>query len=183
MEFEFVLRKLLEEFRKEKIRYALIGGFAMGVLGLPRATFDLDFLILRDDLEKLDRVLKNLGYTLQFRTENVSQYRSDDPRMGSLDFLHAFRKISVNMLARAMEKKLPRGKHSLYILQPEDIIGLKIQAMANDVDRKTKEMADIEALMRVYGRKLDWERLEEYFRLFEMDEEFKNLKGRFGNAN
>ncbi|MCM8778689.1 MAG: hypothetical protein NC898_05640 [Candidatus Omnitrophica bacterium] len=61
----------------------------------------------------------------------------------------------------------------------EDVIGLKVQAIANDPERKIKEMADIEALMGVYKNRLDWERLEDYFRLFGMDKELKQLKVRF----
>ena len=41
VDFEQVLRTLLTEFERHEIRYAAIGGFAMGVLGAARATMDL----------------------------------------------------------------------------------------------------------------------------------------------
>jgi hypothetical protein len=47
VDFERVLKALLAEFERHRIRYATIGGFAMGVLGVPRATADLDFLVHR----------------------------------------------------------------------------------------------------------------------------------------
>ena len=59
---EFEDEALLVEFRNHKIRYAAIGGFALGVLGYSRATMDLDFLVHRDDLEKLHERLTALGY-------------------------------------------------------------------------------------------------------------------------
>lgn len=182
MEFDLVLKRLLREFKEEKVRYALMGGFALGALGIPRATFDLDFLVNREDLDKIDRILKALGYELYFRSENVSQYKSSDPKMGNLDFLHAFRKISLEMLNRAMRKKIFNQKEVINVLEPEDIIGLKIQALANDPGRKTKEIADIEAILDLYKDKLDWERIREYFKLFEMEDEFEKLKLRFGNV-
>ena len=44
MDFEIVLKKLIKEFEKNDIRYALIGGFAVGLLGSGRSTMDLDFM-------------------------------------------------------------------------------------------------------------------------------------------
>ena len=49
------------------------------------------------------------------------------------------------------------------VLQPEDVIGFKIQAMANNPLRATNELVDIESLMASYGRKLNWARIQEYF--------------------
>lgn len=52
--FERVLEALLAEFDRRRIRYAAIGGFALGVLGYPRTTIDLDFLVHKDDLAGLE---------------------------------------------------------------------------------------------------------------------------------
>ena len=182
MDFEFVLRKVIPEFEKENIRYALIGGFALGLLGIPRATMDLDFLVQKDDLENLDKILTTIGYKLYFRSENVSHYRGENSELGSLDFIHAFRKVSLSMLKNAHNRKILGGEVQVKVLQAEDIIGLKIQAIANDSVRKLRELADIEALMNIYRQELDWDRLKEYFLLFEMEKEFKYFKEKFYNV-
>ena len=44
----------------------------MGLWGVARATSDLDFLVDREDLEKVDAVMKKLGYECRFRSENVT---------------------------------------------------------------------------------------------------------------
>ena len=75
MNFERVLEALLAEFDRRRIRYAAIGGFALGVLGYPRTTIDLDFLVHKDDLSKVHDLLTDLGYQRVVHTENVSQYR------------------------------------------------------------------------------------------------------------
>ena len=62
------------------------------------------------------------------------------------------------------------------------MIGLKVQAMVNDPARKPQESADIEALMRLYGSKLDWKRIQEYCNIFGMGEEARRLRERFGRA-
>ena len=62
------------------------------------------------------------------------------------------------------------------------MIGLKVQAMINDPDRRTQEQADIERLMTLYGKRLDWERIKEYYDLFDLGKEAKRLRKRFGHA-
>jgi len=183
MDFELVLKRLLAEFDGDQIRCAVIGGFALGVLGVPRQTLDLDFLVHRDDLTKLDARLSNLGYKRVFHTENVSQYRHDDGAWGSLDFVHAFRQISLAMLQRAKSYPVFAGTQSIRAVDAEDVIGLKVQAMCNDATRSAQERADIERLMAHYGKRLDWARTEEYYALFGLGEEIKTLKERFSRAD
>ena len=182
MDFELVLKTLISEFSRLRIRCAAIGGFALGVLGVPRQTLDLDFLVHRDDLPKLDDALTALGYARLFRSENVSQYRHPDAAWGSVDFIHAFRKISLAMLDRAREYPAVGGKQSLKTAQPEDVIGLKVQAMFNDPERRAQEQNDIERLMAQYGRRLDWNRIEEFYDVFGFAEEAKKLRERFDIA-
>ena len=176
MNFECVLRELLQMFKQEKVRYALMGGFALGALGAPRATLDIDFLVHRDDLGKLDRRLVGLGYKRYHHTENVSQYENSKADWGGIDFIHAFRKISLAMLERAIEQPVFHGTQKVRVLQPEDVIGLKVQAIANNPRRKAQDVADIEALASLYHNRLDWDRLREYYSLFKMEKEFLALK-------
>ncbi len=45
MDFEKSIKKIIEGFEREKIGYALIGGFALGLYGITRTTIDLDFIV------------------------------------------------------------------------------------------------------------------------------------------
>lgn len=101
MDFERVLKDLLERFDQSKVRYAVIGGFALGALG-----------------------------------------------------------------ARLMR-----------VLRPEDIVGLKVQAMVNDPKRRAKETADIEALVAANLESLDWDIIREFYELFDQKAQFQALKG------
>ena len=182
MDFEIVLKYILEEFQRQNVRYGLIGGFALGVLGVHRATVDLDFLVNREDMPKADEIMRSKGYGCAYKSENVSQYVSPAKIFGEVDFLHAFREISTGMLERAKELDIFEGKLKIKVLVPEDIIGLKLQASVNNPDREGKEYADIESLMGYYGSKLDWQRLEEYFSLFLRADKFSGLKIKYGKA-
>lgn len=182
MDFKIALNILLKHFHDHKIRYGLIGGFALGALGIPRATIDLDFLIHKDDLPKVNEIMEATGYECRYKSENVSQYVSLLKSLGYVDFLHAFKKSSVGMLERTKEFSLFDEKTKIKVLQPEDIIGLKVQAAANDAERLPQEYVDIEAIMERYGERLNWKLIEEYFKLFKEQERFKKLKDKYYNV-
>lgn len=182
MDFEQALKALLEGFDRSRIRYAICGGFALGVLGVPRATADIDFLVHRDDLDSLHDLLTKMGYTRAARTDNVSHYRHTDRVWGAVDILHAFRRYSLEMLERVQSHPVFEGRLAIKTLQPEDIVGFKVQAMANNPLRLAQEQADIEALASHYRHRLDWNRIQGYYDLFERGEEGRALRERFDHA-
>lgn len=182
MDFEKILPVIIEEFKKENVRYALIGGFSMGAMGIMRSTMDLDFLVDVKDLSKIEKIMRKYNYNCVYKTENVSQYVSDVKIFGEIDFLHAFRKISISMFDRAKELMVSQGKCKIKVLSPEDIIGLKLQALVNDPSRQNREYADIQEIMAYFREKLDWNLIEEYFFLFKKEGTFKKLKVKYGKV-
>jgi hypothetical protein len=181
MDFKLVLSKLLTSFEKENIQYALMGGFALGAWGVPRSTVDIDFLVHREDMEKVDAIMRGLGYECRQKTENVSQYLSPLKIFGEVDFLHAFRTPSLSMLESAEEKKMFGDTVSVKVLKIEDLIGFKVQAVANDESRKAVDIADIESLIAYNKDRLNWSLIEEYFTLFGLIELYNDLKKKYGN--
>jgi len=176
MDFEKTLKLLIKEFEKEKISYALIGGFALGALGIIRATIDIDFLIDFEDSEKIKIFMEKNNYRCIHKTKNVSQFTSNDQSKGSVDFIHAFREKSISMLERTREIKIFNNKHTIKVLIPEDLIGMKLQGAVNDKKRENRDFADIELLMEKYQKELDWNLIKDYFELFKMHEKYKILK-------
>jgi hypothetical protein len=55
-------QQIIDALDREGIPYALCGGLAMAVYELPRATMDIDLLILVEDLEKAKTVALKFGY-------------------------------------------------------------------------------------------------------------------------
>ncbi len=182
MDFEQTLTTLLTEFERTGIRYAAIGGFALGALGAERTTKDLDFLVERDDLEKIQQVMAQLGYLRMAHTPNVTQYGHPDSRWLCVDVIHALRRHSREMLQRAKTYPIFDRRLTIRVVDPEDLIGFKVQAIANNPDRRLQDQADIERLMGLYRERLDWARIQEYYNLFEMGDEAKRLRERFGHA-
>lgn len=180
MDFERVLRDLVTDFIEHEIPYALIGGFALGALGIPRATMDLDFLVTKDALRRVDEVMRQRGYRLRYRSQNVSQFAADLTSLGRVDFLHAFRAIATGMMERALEVAAFDGSLRLRTLRPDDIVGLKVQALTNDPRRERRDLADIELLAERYADEMDWRRVREYFALFgrlDLYEEIRDTHG------
>lgn len=176
MDFRTVLSKLLTAFGKHNIRYALMGGFAMGLWGGSRSTVDLDFLVNLDDMSKVDEIMTGLGYELRHHSENVSQYVSPLRVMGEVDFLHAFRRASLEMLQRAADKRIFNGSLTVKTLRPEDLIGLKLQAIKNNPKREENDLADIRMLIHIRKGILDWELIKGYCKILGMENIYEKLR-------
>ena len=119
------------------------------------------------------------GYECFYQTENVSQYTSPVNIFGEIDFLHAFRQLSLEMLDRALEKEIFEGEMQIKVLRPEDMIAFKVQAAVNNETRKNQEYADIESLMSYYKTDLDWQELERYFSLFSQNSLYNELREKY----
>ncbi len=175
MDFKAVISILLRRFEEMGVRYALMGGFALGLWGVGRSTVDLDFLIDRDDTGKIDAIMQKMGYERKFKSDNVSQYVSPLPVFGEIDYIHAFRQASLEMLERAAGKEIFGGQFKIKVLMPEDIIGLKLQAMRNNPSRKDADMADIKALASVRKGSLDLQLIRRYAEILDAQDLLKEV--------
>ncbi|MBL8994345.1 MAG: hypothetical protein JNM63_13465 [Spirochaetia bacterium] len=181
MDFEKTLRFISNDFQKEQIRYALIGGLAVGVWSPFRATADIDFLVEKKNLPQAKIVLARYGYSIFFESENVCQFQSDLKPLGSIDFILAFRPASLGMLGRAVTKTLFSDSLLLPVLRAEDLIGLKLQAFRNNPERRQGDLLDIENLLRSAQKGFDSELARGYFHslgLLELKTELEKKIGR-----
>lgn len=98
------MTSLLEEFvnftealNRQNIDYAICGGWAMAIHGLPRATVDIDLLILTEDLDKVWKTAQNLGYDVEglplsfdegtIEIRRISKIEKESKRLFTIDFL------------------------------------------------------------------------------------------------
>jgi hypothetical protein len=61
------LKSVIARLDDAAVPYALCGGLAMAVHGYPRATVDIDLLVMIDDLERLDAAVRPLGFDIPAR--------------------------------------------------------------------------------------------------------------------
>jgi predicted nucleotidyltransferase len=178
MNFERVIAEVGRQLDAAHVRYALIGGFAMALRGVQRATMDLDFILMIEDLEIAHGILEELGYRREFHSKNVSHYLAAESEWGRIDILHAFRKPTLGMLERSERLRISAGLE-LPVVHMEDLIGLKVQASVNDPTRAIHDWDDIRLLLeaaRCQGVAIDWGLVEDYLRLFGLEAKLAQLK-------
>ena len=124
--------KLVLEFKKENIEYALCGGLAMAVYAFPRATLDIDILIEPQTLEKAKSIAKRLGFTfdaglMKFSNEAVQIYRLTKVGSESNDTLALDMLLLTPEIKEVWETKqtLTWDQGDLPVVSPKGLINLK----------------------------------------------------------
>ena len=141
------LKSLIAALDKHKIDYALCGGIAMAIYDRPRATVDIDLLIVADSLDKVIEVAKALDYTVRgldmtFANDTIEIRRVSkiDPETGfvmSLDMLLVTPRIQQIWDSR-VQANWEGGK--LSVVSREGLIALK------RLSGRLQDLADISAL-------------------------------------
>ncbi len=180
MDLRAVLAALLDDLARAGVDHALIGGLGMAAHGVVRATQDIDLLVPGEEAERVDRIMRARGYEPLHASENVANYASADPALGRVDFLFAKRAATRSMLARARHHRALEGL-AIRAVEPADLIGLKVQASSNDPRRRTLDLADIARLLAIVPAG-DLERVRDYFRLFDREQELDALLADAGRA-
>ena len=71
------------------------------------------------------------------------------------------------MIARAKKMLVFDGEYEVKTLQPEDLIGLKVQAISNDPKNRFEvDAPDIKRILQLKIDEIDLELVKEYFNLF-----------------
>jgi len=63
----FIYEEIFRDFRKKQIKYVIVGGIALNLLGSLRSTADMDILVemSEDNLKKALSILKKHGYRVK----------------------------------------------------------------------------------------------------------------------
>jgi len=172
MKLKEVLRTLIDRFHRQQIDFALSGGLALSTMGIFRFTKDIDFVVDEVSREAIHQIMEGLGYEKQdFSTEEIISYVSPLKVFGQVDFLLARRKYTKAMMGRAKKHPVFDGEFEVKTLLPEDLIGLKIQAIYNDPkNRYLIDAPDIQQILVLHQDKMDMNLVREYFRVFDKEE-------------
>ena len=125
-----LLLDVVEILRREKVDYAVIGAFALAVLGVIRATTDVDALLFTKPgrLAKLEKAFKRARFETELRTAEAA-----DPVQGMLvlsddfgnhvELIGGLRNMDPEILSRTLEVKF--RDETLRIVGREDFIAMK----------------------------------------------------------
>jgi hypothetical protein len=79
------LKSLIDIFDCSHVAYALCGGLAMAVHGIPRATIDIDMLITNEALASAQSAALQLGYTLTAAPMSFADGKVQIHRVSKID--------------------------------------------------------------------------------------------------
>ncbi len=145
---------LLEEFtnitnalNERKINYAVCGGWAMAILGYPRATIDIDLLILSDDLTEVWKIAESFGYDVEglplhfhdgkIEIRRISKIDKETKSLITIDFL-----LVTEALKEVWENRrlFQWNRGNVSAVSKEGLIFMK------KVSGRLQDLADIERL-------------------------------------
>jgi hypothetical protein len=147
VDFFAELRQLAATLEARHIDYALCGGVALAIHGAPRATQDIDLLLLPEDLDRLREAARSCGFTLEsfpmdfasgLTIQRFTKIIDGQPLM--LDVL-----LVSGVIRRAWDGRLsaPLEDGVVRVVSREGLIGLKVAA------GRPQDLADIKRLEEV----------------------------------
>ncbi|OHD81051.1 MAG: hypothetical protein A3J97_16950 [Spirochaetes bacterium RIFOXYC1_FULL_54_7] len=136
-------RDFIASLNKHEVLYLLVGGWALGIHGHPRATKDIDFLVATDDanLERLQGALADFGAppldAMQFKGKNAV-YRMGRPPI-QIDLIN--RADGIDILECYSRRKL------IYVDSVEISLISRQDLIANKrASGRLQDLADIEKI-------------------------------------
>jgi hypothetical protein len=166
------IRLVLEAAKRGRFRVALIGGFALPFFGVQRATGDVDFLADAAGAAPLHDALIEAGAKCLHRGPDAANYAAVPGIVSPVDFIFAARRRARAMLDRSRIRLLKGARIRVPVVDAEALIGLKLQALANN-PRRRQDAADIAALFASRTDSLDVELLRDYYKLFDREQELE----------
>jgi Nucleotidyl transferase AbiEii toxin, Type IV TA system len=147
LDLESELSAILDALAAAQIEYALCGGLAMAVHGAPRATVDIDLLILPSDESRVYDAVAELGYRMKAMPMSFGRGVTEIRRVSKIDredgdtmMLDLLLVTDANRGAWASRERRPWLGGELVVVSREGLIALK------SARGSKQDLADIERL-------------------------------------
>lgn len=171
---EQALREFIVGLKKERVRYCIVGALALGAWGQPRATQDLDVLMVLEGKKRdhLLQALQNRGFSLDtewaehnpmIRDKHVRLLWSGIP----VDLMSTRDDHDKNVLVR--RRRVPLGPVPLWVAGPEDLILQKLKA------GRPRDLEDSLSVIVRQGKRLNMKYLNRWARSLGVHEELTYL--------
>lgn len=152
--------EIIDSFDKEKLRYALVGGYALALHGLVRATMDVDLVIrlTLKDYELAEKCLKNIGLTsrLPIRAADIIQMRTEYIQNRNLiawsfvDYQSPSRQVDILITSDLNElktQKISIGGRKINVITLDQLLKMKKEA------GRPQDLLDVENIKRKLNEK------------------------------
>lgn len=166
MRYPNVFQLISSICNSKNISCVLIGGFAINYYKVTRQTADVDFLITRDDFDKILNLLIDEGFRQDYTQEVFARLTTTKTYLMDLDFMFVDKEALDKIIKDGKEISIAGGK--FIVPSVLHLIALKLHAIKyNPKIREYKDLADIVELIKV--NKVDT-----------ANNEFKNLCLKYG---
>ena len=136
-----ILKRIPEKLAEAGVDGLLIGGFAVNHYGYTRNTLDVDFMVVGDDIETVEEIMRAAGFMNVDRRDNVVFFSGAEPGV-RVDFLKVDRATMQNLLERAVDASVLGVNMKLPALL--DLLAMKLHALTQDTaGRMGKDLPDI----------------------------------------
>jgi hypothetical protein len=148
MKEQSVFYLISELARRENVSCILIGGFAVNYYKVTRQTADIDFLITKEDFEKILASLEKAGYKQVSAQENFIQLKSDRFSLMNIDFMFVDKETLTKILKDGKEIKIANQKFIVPSLS--HLIALKLHSIKHNLKaRLIADLPDIISLIKI----------------------------------
>jgi hypothetical protein len=148
MKYPTVFHLISDVVKQTKTSCVLVGGFAINYYKVTRQTVDVDFLITKNDFEKILILLEKEGYKQYYAHEVFTRLKSNKSYLMDIDFMFVS-KETLNKIIKNGKRITIAGKKfiipSLYHL-----IALKLHSIKyNPKLREFRDLPDIINLIKI----------------------------------
>ena len=170
MDYPTIFHLISDVAKKSGLRCVLIGGFAVNFYKVARQTLDVDFLITREDFQKIEPLLIKAGYKQDFNHAAFARFRTTgETYLIDVDFMFV-EKETLDKVIKDSKKTNIAGQEFI-VPSLNSLIALKLHALKHNLKlRETKDLVDIIDLIRVN-------------KLYYKSEEFKSLCLKYGTED
>jgi hypothetical protein len=170
-----VLKRATDVLKKDGVQYVLVGAWALAVWGRPRATVDLDLLVLVDeaDLDRIGALMARAGMSLD------NEWLDANPMLRGIQRRFHSRGVTVDLMRPrdVHDRQLFRRKRQkridsrlYWVVAPEDFILQKLKvgrprdfedALSGlDRSKKNLDLAYVRRWAKKLGVQNEWEYLQ-----------------------
>ena len=159
---------------KEDASCILIGGFAVNYYRVTRQTADVDFLITKNDFNKIIILLEKAGYKKGLIQENFAQLKSTQLSLLDVDFIFVDQDTLTKLLKES--QKIEIAKQKLLVPSLDHLIALKLHSIKYNPElRLTRDLPDIINLIKINEINFKDDHFRELCLKFGNDEIYKKI--------
>jgi len=126
----------------------LIGGFAVNYYKYTRQTADIDFLITKEEFDKIADLLEKEGYKQDHSQKVFTRFESDGSYLMDIDFMFVDEKTLAKIIKDG--KKISIAGQDFIVPSLYNLIALKLHSIKhNQKGREYKDLPDIINLIKI----------------------------------